>query len=227
MEFRHIKMLRTYSSQNIVRFLYIAVWFFNKKQTCQQIKKKKPSLKHFNYFDKSDKTYGKGAVIRWGIMREDAEAISSGSSLDLALGVEDAQRQDCRDIRTRIRKNNLNSPCHCRSTKSWRYRCFCRCRTCWSFLCRELGIDIDNLIISQPDHGEQALEITDNLIRSGAIDIVVIYSSSINTEIRDWREMGDSKMGLHARLMSQALRKLTGTISKTNCTVIFINNWKK
>ena len=90
-----------------------------------------------------------------------------------------------------------------------------------------MGIDIDNLIISQPDHGEQALEITDNLIRSGAIDIVVIDSVALTPKSEIEGEMGDSKMGLHARLMSQALRKLTGTISKTNCTVIFINQLRE
>jgi recombination protein RecA len=91
-----------------------------------------------------------------------------------------------------------------------------------------LGVDIDNLIISQPDNGEQALEITDNLIRSGAIDIIVIDSVAALTPRSEIEgEMGDSKMGLHARLMSQALRKLTGSISKTKCTVIFINQLRE
>jgi len=94
------------------------------------------------------------------------------------------------------------------------------------FYAEKLGVDLENLIISQPDNGEQALEITDNLIRSGAIDIVVIDSVAALTPKSEIEgEMGDSKMGLHARLMSQALRKLTGSISKTNCTVIFINQW--
>jgi len=91
-----------------------------------------------------------------------------------------------------------------------------------------LGVDIENLIISQPDNGEQALEITDNLIRSGAIDIIVIDSVAALTPKSEIEgEMGDSKMGLHARLMSQALRKLTASISKTNCTVIFINQLRE
>ncbi len=91
-----------------------------------------------------------------------------------------------------------------------------------------MGIDIDNLIISQPDNGEQALEIADNLIRSGAIDIVVIDSVAALTPKSEIEgEMGPSKMGLHARLMSQALRKLTASISKTNCTVIFINQLRE
>jgi recombination protein RecA len=91
-----------------------------------------------------------------------------------------------------------------------------------------LGVDIDNLIISQPDNGEQALEIADNLIRSGAIDMVVIDSVAALTPKSEIEgEMGDSKMGLHARLMSQALRKLTGSISKTNCTMIFINQLRE
>ena len=92
----------------------------------------------------------------------------------------------------------------------------------------KLGVDIENLIISQPDNGEQALEIAENLIRSGAIDIVVIDSVAALTPKSEIEgEMGDSKMGLHARLMSQALRKLTGTISKTNCTVFFINQLRE
>ena len=92
----------------------------------------------------------------------------------------------------------------------------------------KLGINLDDLIISQPDNGEQALEIADNLIRSGAVDIVVIDSvAALTPKAEIEGEMGDSKMGLHARLMSQALRKLTGTISKTKCTVIFINQLRE
>ena len=96
------------------------------------------------------------------------------------------------------------------------------------FYAENLGVDIENLIISQPDHGEQALEITDNLIRSGAIDMVIIDSVAALTPKSEIEgEMGDSKMGLHARLMSQALRKLTSSISKTNCTVVFINQLRE
>ena len=96
------------------------------------------------------------------------------------------------------------------------------------FYAENLGVDIENLIISQPDHGEQALEIADNLIRSGAIDMVIIDSVAALTPKSEIEgEMGDSKMGLHARLMSQALRKLTSSISKTNCTVMFINQLRE
>jgi recombination protein RecA len=96
------------------------------------------------------------------------------------------------------------------------------------FYAEKLGVDVSELIISQPDHGEQALEIADNLIRSGAVDIVVIDSVAALTPKSEIEgEMGDSKMGLHARLMSQALRKLTGSISKTNCTVFFINQLRE
>jgi recombination protein RecA len=96
------------------------------------------------------------------------------------------------------------------------------------YYAESLGVDVENLIISQPDNGEQALEIADNLIRSGAIDIIVIDSVAALTPKSEIEgEMGDSKMGLHARLMSQALRKLTGSISKTNCTVIFINQLRE
>jgi len=96
------------------------------------------------------------------------------------------------------------------------------------YYAEKLGIDIENLIISQPDNGEQALEITDNLIRSGALDLIVIDSVAALTPKSEIEgEMGDSKMGLHARLMSQALRKLTASISKTNCTVFFINQLRE
>ena len=96
------------------------------------------------------------------------------------------------------------------------------------YYAQSLGVNIDELIVSQPDHGEQALEIADNLIRSGAIDIIVIDSVAALTPKSEIEgEMGDSKMGLHARLMSQALRKLTASISKTNCTVIFINQLRE
>jgi len=96
------------------------------------------------------------------------------------------------------------------------------------FYAEKLGVDIENLIISQPDHGEQALEIADNLIRSGAIDMVIIDSVAALTPKSEIEgEMGDSKMGLHARLMSQALRKLTASISKTNCAVFFINQLRE
>ena len=96
------------------------------------------------------------------------------------------------------------------------------------FYAEKLGIDLEELIISQPDHGEQALEITDNLIRSGAVDIVVIDSVAALTPKSEIEgEMGDSKMGLHARLMSQALRKLTASISKTKCAVFFINQLRE
>ena len=96
------------------------------------------------------------------------------------------------------------------------------------FYAEKLGIDVKELIISQPDHGEQALEIADNLIRSGAIDVVVVDSVAALTPKSEIEgEMGDSKMGLHARLMSQALRKLTASISKTNCTVFFINQLRE
>jgi recombination protein RecA len=96
------------------------------------------------------------------------------------------------------------------------------------FYAEKLGVDTENLIISQPDNGEQALEIADNLIRSGAIDLIVVDSvAALTPKAEIEGEMGDSKVGLHARLMSQALRKLTGTISKTNCTCVFINQLRE
>ena len=96
------------------------------------------------------------------------------------------------------------------------------------FYAEKLGVDLGELVISQPDNGEQALEIADNLIRSGAVDALVIDSVAALTPKSEIEgEMGDSKMGLHARLMSQALRKLTASISKTNCTVFFINQLRE
>ncbi|HEY0175667.1 MAG TPA: recombinase RecA, partial [Pedobacter sp.] len=96
------------------------------------------------------------------------------------------------------------------------------------FYAKKLGVDVDNLLIAQPDNGEQALEIADNLIRSGAIDVIVIDSvAALVPKAEIEGEMGDSKMGLQARLMSQALRKLTGTISKTGCCCIFINQLRE
>ena len=97
-----------------------------------------------------------------------------------------------------------------------------------SFYAKKLGVDIDNLLVSQPDNGEQALEIADNLIRSGAIDIIVVDSvAALTPKAEIDGEMGDSKVGLQARLMSQAMRKLTSTISKTNCCCIFINQLRE
>ena len=183
--------------------------------------------------DKLDKTYGKGAVMKLGdVVTEDIDAISSGSlGLDLALGVGGYPRGRVIEIYgpESSGKTTLTLHAIAEAQKAGGIAAFIDAEHAFDkFYAENLGVDIDNLIISQPDHGEQALEIAENLIRSGAIDIVVIDSvAALTPKAEIEGEMGDSKMGLHARLMSQALRKLTGTISKTNCTVIFINQLRE
>ena len=179
--------------------------------------------------DKLDKTYGKGTVMKMGdVAISDIEAISTGSlGLDIALGVGGYPRGRVIEIYgpESSGKTTLTLHAIAEAQKAGGIAAFIDAEHAFDrFYAQKLGIDIDNLIISQPDYGEQALEIADNLISSGAIDIVVIDSVAALTPKSEIEgEMGDSKMGLHARLMSQALRKLTGTIHKTKCTVIFIN----
>ena len=183
--------------------------------------------------DKLDKTYGKGSVMKMGDkVVEDVEVIPSGSlGLDIALGVGGYPRGRVIEIYgpESSGKTTLTLHAIAEAQKNGGIAAFIDAEHAFDrFYAEKLGIDIDNLIISQPDNGEQGLEIADNLIRSGAIDIVVIDSVAALTPKSEIEgEMGDSKMGLHARLMSQALRKLTGSISKTNCTVIFINQLRE
>ncbi|MBS9461199.1 recombinase RecA [Flagellimonas sp. HMM57] len=183
--------------------------------------------------DKLDKTYGKGAVMKMGdSVVEDIEVIPSGSlGLDIALGVSGYPRGRVIEIYgpESSGKTTLTLHAIAEAQKNGGIAAFIDAEHAFDrFYAKKLGVDIDNLIISQPDHGEQALEIADNLIRSGAIDIVIVDSVAALTPKSEIEgEMGDSKMGLHARLMSQALRKLTSTISKTNCTVVFINQLRE
>tara|TARA_R110002074_G_scaffold149035_9_gene301397 strand:+ start:3458 stop:4465 length:1008 start_codon:yes stop_codon:yes gene_type:complete len=183
--------------------------------------------------DKMDKTYGKGAVMKMGDkVVADVEVIPSGSlGLDIALGVGGYPRGRVIEIYgpESSGKTTLTLHAIAEAQKNGGIAAFIDAEHAFDrFYAQKLGVDIDNLIISQPDNGEQGLEIADNLIRSGAIDIVVIDSVAALTPKSEIEgEMGDSKMGLHARLMSQALRKLTGSISKTNCTVIFINQLRE
>ena len=183
--------------------------------------------------DKLDKTYGKGTVMKMGDSPdENVESISSGSiSLDIALGVGGYPKGRVIEIYgpESSGKTTLTLHAIAECQKSGGIAAFIDAEHAFDrFYAEKLGVDIENLIISQPDHGEQALEITDNLIRSGAIDMVVIDSVAALTPKSEIEgEMGDSKMGLHARLMSQALRKLTASISKTNCTVVFINQLRE
>ncbi|TGV03775.1 recombinase RecA [Flavivirga rizhaonensis] len=183
--------------------------------------------------DKLDKAYGKGTVMKMSDAAvQDVEAISSGSlGLDIALGVGGYPRGRVIEIYgpESSGKTTLTLHAIAEAQKAGGIAAFIDAEHAFDrFYAEKLGVDIENLIISQPDNGEQALEITDNLIRSGAIDIVVIDSVAALTPKSEIEgEMGDSKMGLHARLMSQALRKLTASISKTNCTVIFINQLRE
>ncbi len=183
--------------------------------------------------DKLDKTYGKGTVMKMGDKAvEEVETISSGSlGLDLALGVNGYPRGRVIEIYgpESSGKTTLTLHAIAEAQKAGGIAAFIDAEHAFDRnYAEKLGVDIENLIISQPDNGEQALEIAENLIRSGAIDIVVIDSVAALTPKSEIEgEMGDSKMGLHARLMSQALRKLTGTISKTNCTVFFINQLRE
>ena len=183
--------------------------------------------------DKLDKTYGKGTVMKMGDSPiQEIEAISSGSlTLDYALGIGGYPKGRVIEIYgpESSGKTTLTLHAIAEAQKAGGIAAFIDAEHAFDrFYAQDLGINIDELIISQPDNGEQALEITDNLIRSGAIDIIVIDSVAALTPKSEIEgEMGDSKMGLHARLMSQALRKLTSHISKTNCTVIFINQLRE
>ena len=183
--------------------------------------------------DKLDKTYGRGAVMKLGDEAvEEIEAISSGSiGLDLALGVGGYPRGRVIEIYgpESSGKTTLTLHAIAECQKKGGIAAFIDAEHAFDrFYAEKLGVDLSELIISQPDHGEQALEIADNLIRSGAIDMVVVDSVAALTPKSEIEgEMGDSKMGLHARLMSQALRKLTSTISKTNCAVFFINQLRE
>jgi len=183
--------------------------------------------------DKLDKTYGKGTVMKMGDVEiEKIDSISSGSlTLDGALGVGGYPKGRVIEIYgpESSGKTTLTLHAIAECQKAGGIAAFIDAEHAFDrFYAQNLGINIDELIISQPDNGEQALEIADNLIRSGAVDIIVIDSVAALTPRSEIEgEMGDSKMGLHARLMSQALRKLTSNISKTNCTVMFINQLRE
>ncbi len=183
--------------------------------------------------EKMDKTYGKGTVMKMSDSAvEEVEVIPSGSlGLDIALGVGGYPKGRVIEIYgpESSGKTTLTMHAIAEAQKQGGIAAFIDAEHAFDAVyAKKLGIDVENLIISQPDNGEQALEIADNLIRSGAIDIVVIDSvAALTPKAEIEGEMGDSKMGLHARLMSQALRKLTATISRTKCTVIFINQLRE
>jgi recombination protein RecA len=183
--------------------------------------------------EKMDKTYGKGAVMRMGDAPVvDVEVIPSGSlGLDIALGIGGYPRGRVVEIYgpESSGKTTLTLHAIAEAQKAGGIAAFVDAEHAFDrFYAEKLGVNTEELIISQPDNGEQALEIADNLIRSGAVDICVIDSvAALTPKAEIEGEMGDSRMGLQARLMSQALRKLTGAISKTNCTCIFINQLRE
>lgn len=183
--------------------------------------------------DKLEKTYGKGTVMKLSDNTvQDIPAISTGSlSLDMALGVGGIPRGRIIEIYgpESSGKTTLSMHCIAEAQKAGGLAAFIDAEHAFDKgYAEKLGIDTENLLISQPDNGEQALEIAEHLIRSGAIDIIVIDSVAALVPKGELEgEMGDSKMGLQARLMSQALRKLTGAINKTGCACIFINQLRE
>lgn len=183
--------------------------------------------------DKLEKSYGKGSIMRMGDDAIDqVEAISTGSiALDVALGIGGLPKGRIVEIYGPESSGKTTLAIHAIANvqKNGGIAAFIDAEHAFDrFYAKKLGVDIENLLISQPDNGEQALEITENLIRSGAIDIIVIDSVAALTPKSEIEgEMGDSKMGLQARLMSQALRKLTATINRTGCCCIFINQLRE
>ncbi|GAA4101506.1 recombinase RecA [Mucilaginibacter panaciglaebae] len=179
--------------------------------------------------DKLEKSYGKGTIMKLGDnVIEPQEVIPTGSlGLDIALGVGGLPKGRVIEIYGPESSGKTTLAIHAiaEAQRKGGIAAFIDAEHAFDrFYAKKLGVDVENLLISQPDNGEQALEIADNLIRSGAIDILVVDSvAALVPKAEIEGEMGDSKMGLHARLMSQALRKLTGTISKTGCCCIFIN----
>ena len=183
--------------------------------------------------DKIEKNYGKGTIMKLGGAAVEAvEVISTGSlTLDIALGTGGLPRGRIIEIYGPESSGKTTLAIHAiaEAQKAGGIAAFIDAENAFDrSYAKRLGVDIENLLVSQPDNGEQALEIAENLIRSGAIDIMVIDSVAALTPKSEIEgEMGDSKMGLHARLMSQALRKLTATINKTGCCCIFINQLRE
>ena len=183
--------------------------------------------------DRLDKTYGKGTVMRLGDKQVvDVETIPTGSlGLDIALGINGLPRGRVIEIYGPESSGKTTLAIHAiaEAQKKGGIAAFIDAEHAFDrFYAENLGVDTDNLLIAQPDNGEQALEIAENLIRSGALDLIVIDSVAAlvpRSEIEG--EMGDSKMGLQARLMSQAMRKLMATIGRTGCTAIFINQLRE
>ena len=200
------------------------------KEKVEEIKDKEAKAQALKLaLQRLEKSFGKGTVMRLGDkVAEKVEVIPSGSlGLDIALGVGGYPRGRVIEIfgQESSGKTTLTLHAIAEAQKLGGSAAFIDAEHAFDpSYAKKIGIDVDNLIISQPDNGEQALEIVDGLVRSGAVDIIVVDSVAAltpKTEIDG--DMGDSKMGVHARLMSQALRKITGSISKANCVVMFIN----
>ncbi len=196
----------------------------------EETKENKEKLKALQLtLDKIEKTYGKGTIMKLGDNAiENVEIIHTGSiALDAALGIGGLPKGRVIEIYGPESSGKTTLALHAiaESQKKGGIAAFIDAEHAFDrFYGQKLGVDVENLLVSQPDNGEQALEITENLIRSGAIDVIVIDSVAALTPRSEIEgEMGDSKMGLQARLMSQALRKLTSTISKTATCCIFIN----
>ncbi|MBT6174002.1 MAG: recombinase RecA, partial [Flavobacteriales bacterium] len=183
--------------------------------------------------DRLDKTYGKGIVMKLGDEPvEKIDVIPSGSlTLDIALGIQGYPKGRVVEIYgpESSGKTTLTLHAIAECQKQGGICAFVDAEHAFDkFYAESLGVDTENLLITQPDNGEQALEIADNLIRSGAIDLLVVDSVAALTPRAEIEgEMGDTSVGLQARLMSKALRKLTGTISKTGCCLIFINQLRQ
>ena len=179
-----------------------------------------------------EKNFGKGSIMRLGAEAEKMESISTGSlGLDYALGVGGLPKGRIIEIYGPESSGKTTLALHviAESQKKGGIAAFIDAEHAFDrFYAAKLGVDVENLLSSQPDYGEQALEIAENLIRSGAIDVIVVDSVAALTPKSELEgEMGDSKMGLQARLMSQAMRKLTATINKTGCICIFINQLRE
>ncbi len=203
-----------------------------KKETSKEVNKEKLKALQLT-IDKIDKDYGKGTIMRMGEKPlNDVPVISSGSlGIDVALGIGGYPRGRVIEIFGPESSGKTTLAIHAiaEAQKAGGIAAFIDAEHAFDrFYAEKLGVDIENLLISQPDNGEQALEITDSLIRSGAIDIIVIDSvAALTPKAEIEGDMGDSKMGLQARLMSQALRKLTANINKTNTCCIFINQLRE
>lgn len=202
-----------------------------KEETTNNLQEKAKALKLT--LEKIDKDFGKGTVMKMGETEiEKVPVISSGSlGLDVALGVGGFPKGRIVEIYGPESSGKTTVAIHAiaEAQKSGGIAAFIDAEHAFDrFYAENLGVDLDNLLVSQPDNGEQALEIADHLIRSGAIDIIIIDSvAALTPKAEIEGDMGDSRMGLQARLMSQALRKLTANVSKTNTCVIFINQLRE